>query len=149
MPSGKHAAEPHCAWAVQGAQALSTHAGVIPVHAAGSATVHCTQVFVPSRSQTSGAHSVLDAQTGEPITTEGMRYGLRAVVLGIPCDLQWRTAAGRKLVACRYFGYPVDFAPVEQQFGGGVKVVPDLALPASHASKRSDTESAKGTSIGC
>ncbi len=65
--------------------------------------------------------ALLDAQTGEPITTEGMRYGLRAVVLGIPCDPQWRTVAGLE----RYFGYPVDFAPVKQRFWGGVNVVPD------------------------
>lgn len=61
--------------------------------------------------------TLLDAQTGEPITTEGMRYGLRAVVLGIPCDPQWRTAAGLELVGPKYFGYQVDFVPVEQRFG--------------------------------
>jgi uncharacterized protein len=61
--------------------------------------------------------TLLDAQTGEPITTEGMRYGLRAVVLGIPCDPQWRTTAGLELVGPRYFGYPMDFVPVEQRFG--------------------------------
>ena len=61
--------------------------------------------------------TLLDAQTSEPITTEGMRYGLRAVVLGIPCDPQWRTAAGLELVGPKYFGYQVDFVPVEQRFG--------------------------------
>ena len=38
--------------------------------------------------------TILDAETGEPITTESLRYGFRVVVLGIPCDRRWRTEAG-------------------------------------------------------
>lgn len=60
--------------------------------------------------------TLLDAQTGEPITTEGMRFGLRAVVIGIPCDAQWRTPKGLELVGPRYFGYNIDYIPVEQRF---------------------------------
>lgn len=60
--------------------------------------------------------TLLDAQTGEPITTEGMRYGLRCVVLGIPCAPQWRTPEGLELVGPRYFGYDIDYVPVEQRF---------------------------------
>ena len=62
--------------------------------------------------------TLLDSQTGEPITTEGMRYGIRAIVIGIPCDPQWRTPKGLELVGPRYFGYDIDFVPVEQRFGG-------------------------------
>lgn len=54
---------------------------------------------------------VLDAETGQPITTEGLRYGFRVVVLAIPCDPKWRTPAGLALVGPRYFGYDVDYAP--------------------------------------
>lgn len=61
--------------------------------------------------------TLLDSQTGEAITTEGMRYGLRVVVLGIPCDGQWRTAQGLELAGPRYFGYDIDYIPVEQRFG--------------------------------
>jgi DUF917 family protein len=60
--------------------------------------------------------TVLDAETGEPITTEGLRYGFRVVVLGIPCDPKWRTPAGLELVGPRYFGYEIDYVPVEQRF---------------------------------
>lgn len=60
---------------------------------------------------------VLDAETGEPITTEELRYGFRVVVIATPCDARWRTPAGLALVGPRYFGYDVDYVPVEQRFG--------------------------------
>ena len=37
---------------------------------------------------------VLDAETGEPITTEELRYGFRVTVIATPCDRRWRTPAG-------------------------------------------------------
>jgi DUF917 family protein len=58
---------------------------------------------------------VLDLETGEPVTGELMRYGLRVAVLGIPCVDQWRSEDGLKLVGPRYFGYDLDFIPVEQR----------------------------------
>jgi DUF917 family protein len=61
--------------------------------------------------------TILDAETGEPITTEDLRYGFRVVVLGIPCDARWRTPDGLKLVGPGYFGYDVPFVPVEERFG--------------------------------
>lgn len=61
--------------------------------------------------------TILDAETGEPITTENLRYGFRVVVLGIPCDARWRTAEGLKVVGPGYFGYEVPYIPVEQRFG--------------------------------
>jgi DUF917 family protein len=63
--------------------------------------------------------TILDAETGEPITTESLRYGFRVVVLGIPCDRRWRTEAGLKVVGPAYFGYDVPYVPVEERFGGG------------------------------
>ncbi|MDP9358358.1 MAG: DUF917 domain-containing protein [Chloroflexota bacterium] len=61
--------------------------------------------------------TILDAETGEPITTEDLRYGFRVVVLGLPCDPRWRTEAGLKLVGPAYFGYDAPYVPVEQRFG--------------------------------
>ncbi|HEX5500233.1 MAG TPA: DUF917 domain-containing protein, partial [Thermomicrobiales bacterium] len=60
--------------------------------------------------------TVLDAETGVPITTEGLRYGFRVVVVAMPSDPRWRTPAGLALVGPRYFGYDVEFAPVETRF---------------------------------
>ncbi len=61
--------------------------------------------------------TVLDAETGEPITTEGLRYGFRVLVLGIPCSPKWRTPEGLALVGPRYFGYDIDYVPVEERYG--------------------------------
>ncbi len=61
--------------------------------------------------------TVLDIETGEPITTEGLRYGFRVVVLGMPCTPKWRTPAGLALVGPRYFGYDIDYVPVEERYG--------------------------------
>ena len=60
--------------------------------------------------------SVLDAESGEPITTETLRFGTRAVVIGMPCDAQWRTPAGLALVGPHYFGYDVPYLEVERRF---------------------------------
>ena len=59
--------------------------------------------------------TVLDAETGEPITTESLRYGFRVVVLGIPCDPRWRSPEGLALVGPGYFGYDTDYVPVEKR----------------------------------
>lgn len=61
--------------------------------------------------------AVLDVDTGEPITTEGLRYGFRVAVIGMPCDSRWRTPKGLELVGPRYFGYDTDYVPVEQTLG--------------------------------
>ena len=55
---------------------------------------------------------VLETDTGEPITTETMRYGNRVTVLGIKCDPRWITPAGLALVGPRYFGYDCDYQPL-------------------------------------
>lgn len=61
--------------------------------------------------------AVLDEETGEPVTTEALRYGFRVAVIAMPCDHRWRSEAGLALVGPRYFGYDVPFVPVEQRFG--------------------------------
>ena len=61
---------------------------------------------------------VMDAETGGPITTEELRYGFRVVVIGAPCVPAWRTAEGLAIVGPRYFGYDIDFVPVEERFPG-------------------------------
>lgn len=58
--------------------------------------------------------AVLDSETGLPITTEGLRYGARAVVIGMPCHPKWRTEKGIETVGPRYFRYDADYIPVEQ-----------------------------------
>jgi DUF917 family protein len=59
--------------------------------------------------------SILDIETAKPITTERLRYGLRVTVIGIPCDEKWRSEEGIKTVGPRYFGYDVDYIPIEMR----------------------------------
>ncbi|RMF77686.1 MAG: DUF917 domain-containing protein [Chloroflexi bacterium] len=60
--------------------------------------------------------TVLDIDTGEPITTEALRYGMRVAVIAFPCHEKWRTPAGLELANPRYFGYDVDYIPVEERY---------------------------------
>jgi DUF917 family protein len=55
---------------------------------------------------------VLDNETGEPVTTEGMRYGNRVAVLGVPCDRRWTTSEGLRLTGPRAFGYDHDYVSI-------------------------------------
>lgn len=48
------------------------------------------------------------------ITTEEIRYGYRVVMIGAPCNRRWRTTKGLDLVGPRYFGYEIDYGPVEE-----------------------------------
>ncbi|MBO1330204.1 DUF917 domain-containing protein [Streptomyces sp. VRA16 Mangrove soil] len=57
---------------------------------------------------------VLDSETGEPVTTEGLRYGLRVSVVAARCDPRWTSPGGLALAGPRSFGYEVDYLP----FGG-------------------------------
>lgn len=63
--------------------------------------------------------TILDAETGHAITTESLKYGFRVVVLGMPCDYRWRTPGGIELAGPRYFGYDVDYVPIEELAGAG------------------------------
>jgi DUF917 family protein len=60
--------------------------------------------------------SMVDGETALPITTEGLRYGLRIAVLGIPCDPCWRTPVGLQIVGPRYFGYETPYRPIEDVY---------------------------------
>jgi hypothetical protein len=58
--------------------------------------------------------TVIDREKGYPITTEGLKYGQRVFVIGMPCDPFWRTDAGIKQVGPRYFKYDIDYVPIEE-----------------------------------
>ena len=55
--------------------------------------------------------TLLEAETGTPVTADAMRYGIRVVALAYPSSEQWRTPRGLKLVGPRYFGYDLEFHP--------------------------------------
>jgi len=51
---------------------------------------------------------VLDSDTGEPVTTEALRFGHRVSVVAAPADERWHSPGGIELVGPRYFGYDTD-----------------------------------------
>lgn len=57
--------------------------------------------------------SILDHETGQPITTEQLRYGQRVDLIAYPCDPKWRTSKGLQVAGPDYFGYPIKYTPVE------------------------------------
>ncbi|MFD1363320.1 DUF917 domain-containing protein [Lentibacillus salinarum] len=57
--------------------------------------------------------SVLDRETGFPITTESLKYGARVLVIAYPCHEKWRTNKGLEVAGPCYFGYEVGYKPVE------------------------------------
>ena len=61
---------------------------------------------------------VLDADSAEPITTEGLRYGQRAVVVGISTPALMRSPEALAVFGPRAFGLDVDFRPVEELVPG-------------------------------
>ncbi|BDR91024.1 DUF917 domain-containing protein [Vulcanisaeta souniana] len=63
--------------------------------------------------------TVLDSESGKPITTERLRYGLRVIVIGIPCNEKWRTPKGLETVGPKYFGYDIDYVPIEVRMRKG------------------------------
>ncbi len=57
---------------------------------------------------------VLEADTGEPITSETLRYGQRVIVVAISTPDIMRTPEALAVFGPRCFGIEHDFVPVEQ-----------------------------------
>lgn len=58
--------------------------------------------------------SILDHETGQPVTTEQLRYGQRVDLIAYPCDPKWRTEKGIEVAGPNYFGYDVEYKTIEQ-----------------------------------
>ena len=58
--------------------------------------------------------TIVDRDTFVPIGTDGVRYGKRVLVVGLPCYPLWRTKEGIELVGPRVFGIDEDYIPLEQ-----------------------------------
>lgn len=57
--------------------------------------------------------ALLDSETGVPITNERLRYGQRAVVIGIPTPEIMRVPAALDVWGPKQFGYNIPFTPLE------------------------------------
>lgn len=58
--------------------------------------------------------TVVEADSGDPVTTDSLRYGQRLYTLAFPCNPLWRTPEGIALVGPRYFKYDADYVPLAQ-----------------------------------
>jgi DUF917 family protein len=56
---------------------------------------------------------MVDLESGHPITTEVLRYGLRVAVLGLPCHPLLRTPEALAVIGPRAFGYDLEFSPLQ------------------------------------
>lgn len=61
---------------------------------------------------------MVDLESGQPITTEVLRYGLRAAALGLPCHPLLSTPEALPVIGPRAFGYNLDYQPLRR---GGVR----------------------------
>ncbi len=57
--------------------------------------------------------TLLEPESGNPVTADSLKYGLRLIALAFPCNPQWRTPHGIELVGPRYFGYDMDYKPFD------------------------------------
>jgi DUF917 family protein len=57
--------------------------------------------------------TIVDAETGEAISTELLRFGQRVAVLAWACDPLWRTPRGLELAGPPAFGYDIPYVPFE------------------------------------
>lgn len=58
---------------------------------------------------------LLEQETGSPITSEMLRYGLKVELIAIPSPAIWQTPEGLALVGPRYFGYEIDYQAINQK----------------------------------
>jgi DUF917 family protein len=58
--------------------------------------------------------AILDRETAEPITTEGLRYGQRVKVMGASAAPVMRSPAALDVFGPQMFGLTDPFTPVEQ-----------------------------------
>ncbi len=56
--------------------------------------------------------SLIEEESGLPLGTEALHYGLRLTVLGIPAAAKLKTERALRVVGPRAFGYDVDFRPL-------------------------------------
>jgi DUF917 family protein len=58
--------------------------------------------------------SIVDAETGQAISTELVRFGQRVAVIAWACDPLWRTPRGLEIAGPKRFGYDIPYV----QFDG-------------------------------
>jgi DUF917 family protein len=62
--------------------------------------------------------SIMDAASGEPYTNTVLDEGMNVAVLGARADEQYRSREGLLLLCPRYFGFDIDYVPIENHYPG-------------------------------
>lgn len=57
---------------------------------------------------------LLEEDTGTPITSDSLQFGLKVNLIAIPAPTIWTSQAGLALVGPRHFGYDVDYQPINK-----------------------------------
>lgn len=58
---------------------------------------------------------LLEQDTGTPITCELLHFGSSVNIIALPAPAIWKTPAGLNLVGPRYFGYDLDYQPINKK----------------------------------
>jgi uncharacterized protein len=61
--------------------------------------------------------TVFDVHSGAPVPVLELRYGMRVVVLALPCPPLWREPEALRLVGPRAFGLALDYSPLAVDHG--------------------------------
>ncbi len=61
--------------------------------------------------------SIIDVKSGDGIVNPGYEDGQAVAVLGFKCDPIWRSEAGLEVFSPGYFGYDLDYVPIENLAG--------------------------------
>ena len=61
--------------------------------------------------------SVIDLQSFDGVNNPDFTRGQAVAVLGFRCDPLWRTEGGLAVFSPRYFGYDLDYVPIEELLG--------------------------------
>ncbi len=58
--------------------------------------------------------TLLESDSGTPITSESLKYGLRVHLIALPAPKIWTTTEGLQCVGPHYFGFDFSYSPVKQ-----------------------------------
>jgi len=61
--------------------------------------------------------SVLERETGMPITNPNCKEGKEVAVVGFPAPQEWRTPEGLRVLGPAFFSYEVEYVPIERKSG--------------------------------
>lgn len=57
--------------------------------------------------------TLLEQETGTPIESQRLEYGLKVNLIALPSPTLWTTSEGLRLVGPRNFGYEIDYKPIK------------------------------------